>query len=211
MHLLSYGPGDIHRDGLEQAGEPSAHSAGKRRSAGKRTGERAECGNAGERGRAQEGAGELLETAKIGISSARERAGVSAAVLFPSRDCNSTNPFLVEELALVCSRTYPTSTRITDHVLVAEVYSIQCLIIAWQPCREACTEGHSLGDKEDDAGYDCYCNNDRTSISHSPAQLPDDSLSSRSSVGPIKYFLRSQGARAVLTGETAFSSTSRPY
>ncbi len=31
----------------------------------------------GGRGRAQEGAGELLETAKIGISSARERAGVS--------------------------------------------------------------------------------------------------------------------------------------
>ncbi len=134
-----------------------------------------------------------------------------AVVLFPSRDCNSTNPFLVEELALVCSRTYPTSTRITDHVLVAEVYSIQCLIIAWQPCREACTEGHSLGDKEDDAGYDCSCSNDRTSISQSPAQLPDDSHSSRSSVGPIKYFLRSQGARAVLTGETAFSSTSRPY
>src|SRR6266702_4378278 len=48
-----------------------------RRSAGMRTGERAECGNAGEHGRAQEGAGELLETVKIGISSARERAGVS--------------------------------------------------------------------------------------------------------------------------------------
>src|SRR6266702_289073 len=57
MHLLSYGPGDIHRDGLEQAGEPSAHSAGKRRSAGMQTGECAERGNAGERGPAQEGAG----------------------------------------------------------------------------------------------------------------------------------------------------------
>src|SRR6266702_5759509 len=53
MHLLSYGPGDIHRDGLEQAGEPSAHSAGKRRSGGTRTGERAECvrGAHRERGR----------------------------------------------------------------------------------------------------------------------------------------------------------------
>ncbi len=63
------------------------------------------------------------------------------------------NPFLVDKLALVCSRTYPTSTHITDHVLVAKVYSIQCLIVVWQPCREACTESHSLGDKEDDTRY----------------------------------------------------------
>src|SRR6266702_5016936 len=76
----------MHRDGLEQAGEPSAHSAnsaGKRQSAGTRTGERAECvrecGAYKERRRVQrcEGIGKRLETAKIAFSGLRERAGVS--------------------------------------------------------------------------------------------------------------------------------------
>ena len=86
-----------------------------------------------------------------------------AAVLFPSRDCNSTQPFLVEELVAVSSRTYPTSTHINDHVLVAEDLSIRCLVIGRSAYREAYVEMCSLGDKKNDARYDCPCSNNCTS------------------------------------------------
>src|SRR6266702_3967409 len=49
------------------AGEPSVHSAGKQRSAGKRTGESAERGNAGECRQVQEGAGEHRKLQKSGF------------------------------------------------------------------------------------------------------------------------------------------------
>ncbi len=63
---------------LEQAEEPSAHSAGKRGSAGMQTREHAECGNAGEHGQVWkvqagvEGVGKQLKTINIAVSGQGE-------------------------------------------------------------------------------------------------------------------------------------------
>ena len=64
----------MHRDGLEQAGEPSAHSVGKRRSAGMWTGSAQSAGM-------QEGAGECRR--------ARASAGGHGRVQRVSESCEN--------------------------------------------------------------------------------------------------------------------------